>query len=441
MLLLCVFCTGVLLGNEQMAAVPVQEVALPVGTPLFVRGDARVRLRTGQAVRGHVLFDVYAGSALVLPKGSEVFGEVTSLTPDHAHRVQARLRADFTPFSTPVVRFTRVVLADGRSIHLELEPAHDGAPLLNLQPPEKHKGGFIRQQYQQVVTMVKDRIHVITGPDKRDRLVDTLYTQLPAHPQFIAKGTAWSTETTSVTEMPSADKAVSRATADKVQKPDAPGSAGAGRGWVIEANLKQQLNSKDVHAGQSITAIVATPVFNPDGSVAVPEGSVLDGTVTKAKAARSFGRGGDLRFDFRQQQLPDDDRKRSVQTSMVGVTSTGDSGLVLDSEGGTKPKPKDKLAVPAILFALASRPLDRDRGDHGFGKSAVASNSLGVIGFIVGTAGGWRNVAAGIGYYGTALSVWNRWIKHGSDVNFARDTRLVLRTSVRRSEPIPLNRP
>jgi hypothetical protein len=441
MLLLCLVCTGVLLQNEQIPPAPVQQVALPAGTPLFIRGDARVRMRAGQTVRVHLLFDVYSGTSLALPKGTEIDGEVTSLRPDHAHRVQARLRADFTPFSTPVVRFTRVVLADGRSINLDLEPAHDGAPLLNLAPPEKHKGGFIRQGFQQVVVMAKDRIHVITGPDKRDRFVDLLYTQLPAHPQFIAKGTAWSTETTSAAHVPSVDDAVSRATAEKVQAvPNADSNPasnpGTAQGWIIEANLKQQLNSKDVHAGQAITAVVATPVFNPDGSVAVPEGSVLDGTITKVKAARSFGRGGDLRFDFHQLQLPDDDRKRNVQTSVVGVASTGDSGLVLDSEGGTKPKPKDKLAVPAILFALASRPLDRDRGDHGFGKDAVASNSLGVIGFIVGTAGGWRNVAAGIGYYGTALSIWNRWIKHGSDVNFAKDTRLVLRTSVRRSEPM-----
>ena len=435
MLLPCLVCAGLSLRPEPVASAP-EQVTLAAGTPLFIRGDARVRMRAGQAVRGHLLFDVYAGSLLVLPKGTEIDGEVISLTPDHAHRVQARLRADFTPFATPVVRFTRVVLADGQSFDLDLEPAHDGAPLLNLAPPAKRKGSLIHQGFQQVVNMAKDRIHVITGPDKRDRFVDLLYTQLPAHPQFVAKGTAWSTETVAETRLPSLSQTASQAAAATVQQPPADAGTAAPSGWIIEANLKQQLNSKNVHAGQAITAVVATPVFNPDGSIAVPEGAVLDGTVTRAKAARSFGRGGDLRFDFRQLQLPDEDRKRTVQTAVVGVASTGDSGLVLDSEGGTKPKPKDKLAVPAILFALASRPLDRDGGRHHLRKDAVASNSLGVIGFLVGTAGGWSNVAAGIGYYGTALAVWNRWIRHGTDVNFARDTRLVLRTSVRRSEPM-----
>ncbi len=440
MLFPCLLCAGVLLQNEQIALAPAQEVALAIGTPLFIRGDARIRMRVGQPVHGHLLFDVYAGTTLALPRGSEIDGEVTSLTPDHLHRAQARLRADFTPFSTPVVQFTHVVLPDGRAFDLKMEPARDGAPLLNLAPPAKRQGSLFRQGYQQVVAMAKDRIHVVTGPDKRDRFMDLLYTQLPAHPQFIAKGTAWSTETMSLSQVPSASGELSRETADKVQLPNAAGGTNAGQGWLIEANLTEQLNSKDLRTGQAITAIVATPVFNTDGTVAVPQGSVLEGSVTKVKAARSWGRGGDLRFDFHQLQLPDDDRKRNVQTSVVGVASTGDSGLMLDSEGGTRPKPKDRLAVPAILFALASRPL-HDHDHHALGRNAVASNSLGVIGFIVGTAGGWPSVAAGIGYYGTALSVWNRWIKHGTDVNFAKDTRLMLRTSVRRSEPLRPDRP
>ena len=298
MLFPCVLCAGMLSPNELNAPAPAQEAVLAVGTPLFVRGDARVRMRVGQAIRGHLLFDVYAGTALVLPKGTEVDGEVTSLTPDHAHRVQARLRADFTPFSTPVVQFTHVVLADGLQLDLHLEPAHDGAPLLNLAPPAKRTGGFLRQGFHQVSAMVQDRIHVITGPDKRDRLVDLLYTQLPAHPQFIAKGTAWSMETISVSQVPSASDEVSRDVAEKVQQPNAAGGADAGQGWLIEANLKEQLNSKDLHTGQAITAVVATPVFNPDGSVAVPQGSVLDGTITEGEGGTQFrpGRRSALRL-------------------------------------------------------------------------------------------------------------------------------------------------
>ena len=414
------------------------QVRVEKGTPLLLRSDARVRMKPGQVVHARLVFDVYAGTLLVLPKGTAFEGEVTGLTPDRAHRTQARLRGDLTPFATPVLAFKRATLPDGRSVALPLEAAHDGAPLLNLAPPPPRKGGLIRQQYEQAWAMAKDRIAVVTGPDKRDRLVDLLYTQLPYHPQVIARETTWSTETTDAIELSAESETQSRTTAEAVQQSSRtsgePGRSPAE--WTLEANLEQTLSSRDVHVGQAITAVVATPVFHEDGSVAVPQGSVLDGSVTRAKRARWFGRGGDLRFDFHQIQLPDETRRRSVQTTIVGVTSTGASNLAIDSEGGTRTKPQDKLVVPAILFALASRPLDRDHGDSGFGKSAVASNSLGVAGFIVGTAGGWRNVAAGIGYYGTALSVWNRWVKRGSEVSFAKQTRLVLRTSMRRSEPM-----
>jgi len=63
--------------------------------------------------------------------------------------------------------------------------------------------------------------------------------------------------------------------------------------------------------------------------------------------------------------------------------------------------------------------VDKDDGASGaFGKNAVASNSLGVIGFIVGTAAGQRNIAACIGYYGAAISIYERWIKRGLGSQF-----------------------
>jgi hypothetical protein len=151
------------------------------------------------------------------------------------------------------------------------------------------------------------------------------------------------------------------------------------------------------------------------------------GAVTQAKPARMFGRDGALHFDFRQLVLPTG-TTQNVQASLTGAGSDGGQMLAMDSDGQMKPKPQDKLLVPFILLTLAVRPLDCDHGDNAFGKDALASNSLGVIGFIIGTAAGQRNIAAGIGYYGAAIS-----IKRGREVTFARDTRLVLQTRPRHS--------
>lgn len=404
---------------------------LPPGTPLAVAIERPAPLHVGQRLQAHLLYDVWQTETKVLPAGTAVEGKVIALVPDRPHRLQSRLRADFTPFSRPEVRFDTIVLPDGTRLPVSTSRAAEGAPVVRLTPPPPATGGYLKQGTRMVKQMARDRIAVVTGPDKKDRLVQYLYTQLPYHPQRIDPKTAWTVETTAALTVPLAAPAVAAATTHP-KMPDEQSAAPL----RLEANLKEALSSKETHQGQAIRAIVAQPAYNADGSLAVPEGAVLEGAVTQVRPARRWGRAGALRFDFRQLQLPEATGTQAVRTSLAGVDAPGGSTLMLNSEGEVKPKPKDKVAVPLLLFALASRPLDRDGGDGGFGKNAVASNSLGLIGFLVGTAGGWSNVAAGIGYYGTALSVWNRWIKRGEETTFLRDTRVIVETTARRSTPL-----
>ena len=73
---------------------------------------------------------------------------------------------------------------------------------------------------------------------------------------------------------------------------------------MIQANLSASLSSETSAQGQAIQAVVAEPIYNPDHSVAVPQGATLIGVVTRAKPARRFGRTGVLNFRFSQLQLP-----------------------------------------------------------------------------------------------------------------------------------------
>ena len=241
-----------------------------------------------------------------------------------------------------------------------------------------------------------------------------------------------------MTNLPEAEPdTLSAATQGPTATPPAGQAADGPTTWTLQAYLTDTLSSAKVHPGQPIRAVVVEPALDAEGSVVVPQGAVLQGEVTRARAARRFARAGELRFDFRQLTFPGDAQSQQVQTTLTGVDARGDANLSLDREGKVKPKPKDKVVVPLLLFALASRPLDRDHGDGAFGKDAVASNSLGVVGFLLGTAGGWTHVAAGIGYYGTAISLWNRWIKRGDETILRRDTRIVIQTTARRSAPLP----
>ena len=406
-------------------------VTLPSGTPLPVQIEDHLPMRVDQPIKAQLIYPVYADNSLVLPAKTIVNGTVVALRNDREHRITAGLRADFTPFRIPVVHFTSITLNDGSLLPIATGTATDGAPIYRLVAPPHRNGGFVHQRWDDGMQILRDKVAIFTAPEKGDRLLQLLYTQLPYHPQRIQKGTAWTVEISEPLTLPPQTSGIDTDDAPVAPAPPAK-EVDSSPSWIIQAYLGEQLSSATSKSGQEIRATVAEPIYNPDHTIAVPQGATMVGAITKAKAARSFGRAGSLHFDFRQLILPDG-ATQNVQASLTGADSASPDKLALDSEGQVKPKPQDKLIVPLMLLYLAARPLDYDNGENAFGKNAVASNSLGVIGFIIGTGAGQRNLAAGIGYYGAAISIYERWIKRGKEVTFARDTRLVLQTTPRRS--------
>jgi len=202
---------------------------------------------------------------------------------------------------------------------------------------------------------------------------------------------------------------------------------------MIQAYLDEPLTSATAKTGQAIKATVAEPTYNPDHTIAVPQGATLVGAITSAKPARTFARAGTLGFNFNQIILPGGETK-NVRAALTGVDSDSSADLQMNSEGRVKPKPKDKIVVPLILAFLATRPLDDDGGvaSQG-GKNFVGANGLGLIGNIIGWAGGSSYIATGIGAYGTAVSLYRRWIASGHQVTFPRDTRLVVQATARKA--------
>jgi hypothetical protein len=222
-----------------------------------------------------------------------------------------------------------------------------------------------------------------------------------------------------------------------VQKPipQEPSDSGA---WIVQANLAESLSSETSTKGEAIKAVVAEPIFNPDHSVAVPEGATLVGDITRVKPSRKFGRTGVLSFNFNQLILPNAETQ-TVETRLTGADST--ANIALTSEGQAKSAPQDKLAIPLLLAVMAARPLDQDNRGHGptnmAGKDSVGGAAgLGLVGTIVGLAGGSPYAAAGIGYWGAARAIFSRWIARGQKIEFAKDTRIVVQTTPRRSAPI-----
>jgi hypothetical protein len=421
---------------------------LPAETPLALEIDQHLPMRNGQPVRAHLLYPIYGNDKLLLPKDTIVTGSVVELRNDRSRRIRAALGGDFTPFRKPAVRFNTFVLTDGTSVPFTSGDAIDGAPIFRAVAAPPVKGGFLRRQFDGLLSVARSDVAIITAPEKGDRFVQFIYSQIPYHPQRIDKGTAWTIETAHSVELP-AEPAPPAVAVVPTRKPHfweqplpAPNTAKNDTGsWIVQANLNEPLSSETSKDGQPIKATVAEPIFNPDHTIAIPQGSTLIGAVTRAKPSRKFGRTGVLTFNFRQLQVPHEET-RTVETRLTGADSARD--IALNSEGQTKSKPQDKISLPLLLALMASRPLDRDEGHHGgtgdgngLGKNATGGAAgLGLVGTIIGLSGGSPNTAAAIGYYGAARAFYYRWIAHGQKIDFAKNTRIVVETTPRNSAPM-----
>jgi hypothetical protein len=417
---------------------------IPAGTPLVLTLDDHRPMRRGESIRASLLYPIYVDNKLLLDKGAIVTGAVVALRPDRGRRTRAVLGGDFTPFHKPVVRFTKIELPDGSTVPLASSEAADGAPIYRAIAPAHANGSFLHREFAAGLTVARSDVAIFLGPGKGDRLVQFIYSQIPYHPERIEKDTAWTVETTAPVHLP-AQPALPVAAEPPTRKPHfwephpvVAQPPAKDSGWIVQAYLAGPLSSETSTGGQTITAVVAEPIYNPDHSIAVPQGATLTGSVTRARPARAFGKAGVLNFNFQQLVIPDA-ATQTVETRLTGADSAAD--IALSSEGAPKAKPQDKVSVPLFLALLAGRPLDQDHratdSAHQLGKDgAGGAAGLGLVGTIVGLAGGSPNVAASIGYWGAARAVYYRWIARGQKIAFAKDTRIVVETTPRRSAAI-----
>lgn len=412
-------------------------IQIPSATPLSVQLLGHVPMKTGEPLEGRLLYAVYVDNRIAIPAGTVVRGSVIQLNSDRSRRIRSRLRGDFTPFHIPVVRFDQLALPGGIFQPIVSDSATDGAPILRLSPPPgKQRGSFIKRQIAQGKQRAKDTVALFTAPGRGDRLVQFLYTQLPYHPQRIETGTLWTVELAQPVDVslengpPQGESEPAIHEGSKLAAKEKPNaldpSPDQGAAWRLRAYLGQTISSAKEKPGSTFQARIAEPVFNADHTLAVPEGSVIIGQITQAKPARSFGRPGKLRFSFRELTFPSG-FSQPVEGTLAGIDANKSANLQMDSEGGVQQNPQNRVIVPLVLTLLAGRAFDDDGSQAG--NSAVASNGFGIVGRVVGILASSRNVAAGIGIYGAALSLYDHFLARGHDVVFVKNTRIEITTT------------
>ena len=405
--------------DKSPSPTPQPEPRLPKGTSLQVELAHHYPMKAGEAIEGKLLHPIYADGRLAVPQNTVLRGRVVALAADKSTRWHGRLRGDFTPFHKVKVQFNQLMLPGGL-ISISSAVADDGAPVLQLSAPGASPNrGFIARLWADAKQQARDRVAYFTAPGRGDRALQLLYHQLPYHPQRLEAHIAWSFELTAPVSLP--------AFPEDVPAPVAPAPpAGKNETWSVRAILSHDLTSARARPGDPVEALVVEPVFDINKELVVPQGSTLVGKVSSARAARSFGRNGKLRFTFQQVRFPEG-FNRPVEGSLAGAATEKTQNLKLDAEGTISPRNRSSALAPILLTMLAGRALDQD------GNMTVhtgeASNGFGLVGRIVGVAAGNYNVAAGLGYYAAALSIYDNFLHSGRDVVFPKDTRIEILTN------------
>ena len=417
----------------QLAVTPVTvKTPLPLAEPIVARGtNLQVQItrhfpmKAGETIEGRLLHPIFVQGRLAVPQNTTLRGTVVTLKPDTNTRWHGRLRGDFTPFHTAQVQFNQLLLPSG-AVAISTSGATSGAPVLHLGATRTRTIRSLFSRYwSQAKSQLHDRVAYFTAPGLGDRALQMLYHQLPYHPERIEANTMWSFELTAplrLTDYPPAP-----ATSDLTE----PASAGNPEMWTIHAMLTSDLTSATAKSGDAVKALVLEPVLDKNRELVVPQDSMLVGRVTAAKAARTLGRNGKLRFTFQQVLFPQGAGLVPVEGSLAGATAESAQGLSLDSEGSISPRSQSSAIAPLLLTVLAGRALDSD-GNLTVG-TGVASNGFGLAGRVVGLATGSRNLAAGIGYYAAGLSFYENFLRRGHDVVFPKNTRIEIETTSLRS--------
>lgn len=426
-----------------------QQLTVPVTAPMAVALLRHAPMKTGASLTARVLYPVYVDNRLAIPAGSTLQGAVVQLKPNKKERRGAIFYADFTRYDTPVVRFDKLTLPGGETYAIRTPNASGGTPILHLTASSpKGKKAFLKAEFDLAKQRAKDEAALVTAPGRLDRLRQFVYHQLPWHPQRIHKGTAWtvhlsapltlaasaapavrpnSTVVDPAPASPSKSGKPTIATAARAVNQPATEASSDNGAWLLDAYLMSTISSATSKPGQHFRAYVAQPVYGAHHKLVVPEGSLLMGTITRAKPARRLGRKGKLRFTFNELRLPSGQSK-PVQGTLAAADAARSADLRIDSEGGVAPKKKPgKLIIPLAFSLLSLHGLDSDSSPAESG--ATASNGFGIVGRIVGVAAGSRELATGIGAYAAAQSFYNRWLRRGQNVTFPKNTRIEVVTS------------
>jgi len=362
----------------------------------------------------------------VIPAGAELLGNVTKISPAKREKKHnAELGGDFTPQHEATIEFDQLVLPSGDSVPLHGTTVGAGVTVVRFVAlgSTVRRPSLTKKLWEELVGRERQAVRTFTAPNKVERARRMLYSELPYHPEQLLSGTQYSVELSRSANIPSVNDAA-RITDRK----------GIDSTLQIVALLQDEITSKQAIPGTAVHAIVSEPLFDANHQLRVPQGSVLTGEITQVKPAGKWGKGGTLRFSFRELKYPTGFSQR-VHGAPTAVDASQESNFQLDSEGGVKPGPKG-VAAPLVMGLLAASALHEDEGS--VMHTGGASNGFALIGRVAALASKSTYVGAAFGFYGMGRALYPRFIAHGKDVDFPTNTRIEVVLSADPANPLEL---
>jgi hypothetical protein len=436
-MMLCLAVAAPLLAQPQDPAVA---LTVSTGRAMEVLVTDQIAIKeVGQTVSGVLVEPLYAYDRIVAPAGTTVLGHIAALpAPSKAARTRTMLQGDFTPHRDVVLQFDTLVFDDGHRMPIETQVKATIPHLKRTEAPappaspEDEAGGAVhraeraaKNQVHQAIASGKQTAHDILGeitqPGRTARLKAALIERLPYHRQSIGANTGYEVEFLAPLEF-------GRVAAS----PSAPPGTRPAPSSVLHARLMTPLDSSKTPKGTPIRAVVTEPVFSADHQVILPEGTLLDGEVTYAVAARRFHHNGQLRFLFEHVQVPGSGAL-PLLASLQSVHTSADDNVELDDEGSARmTDSKTRFIAPALSLLALRGTLDRGEhldpdGDghviHDGNPGAVSAGGffgLGLIGIPLSHVA--PPVGIALSVFGAARTVYRNVLAKGRDMQFPSDT-------------------
>ena len=454
------FCARNGFAQDKLVTYDAIPLTVPAGVPLHVVVKQNVPIKhVGQPVEAYTVDPIFVFDHLVIPAGSEVLGRVSRVeSASRKQRGLAIANGNFSPLRKAQVDFDTLTLKDGTRLTLHTAVTQGAPSMVHLVAGEqdKKKGRVsqaVAQARQQAKAREQQTLNEISAPGKIQRVKAWLWAQFPYHRSRIVKGTHFTAELKSPLEF--GQEVPTPKQFERLGEEIPPGAN-------VHVRLLTPLSSATDHQGTPARGVVAAPVFSADHKLILPEGARLEGLVTQARPARRLGRNGQLRFTFREIELPVVARRevqegpkmvqgappqvqlvrRQVEGTVQAVDAASGGHLDLDSEGGAHAvTPKSKYIAPAIDVLLAASSLDgldphnrrriaEGRGPQGpdFGGGTVRGGAgFGLVGSVVGLLAHFRPVSTCFAFYGAGWSVYTHILARGNNIVFPRNTSMEIR--------------